>query len=152
MITIAPFPAPEISRAVIQAMHDQIARAVTFYVVESVSGCYLCSLDPITGTSTDSFCTLCSGEYWIPTYSGVTYSGKVTWGTSEEKEWMTGGLVDNGDCLVTILHTPAAEQVVFDSEYVRVDGRELDVDKITLRGVPEVNRILVKLKEKEREE
>lgn len=150
-VVIAPFPAPTNSRETIQAIINEIGREVTFYVVETVSGCSLCSLDPITNTATDSFCPSCAGEYWLPIYSGVVYSGKVTWGKSEEKEWATAGLLDNGDCVVTIMHTPEAENIVYSSEYVIVDRREMDVKNIVLRGVPEINRMLVVLKEKEKE-
>ncbi len=71
------------------------------------------------------------------------------WG-QEQRDWVTGGYIDTGDCLVKFMHTQAAEDIVHNAEYVIVDGRELDVNKITLRGSPDVNRILVKLKEKEK--
>lgn len=150
-VTIAPFPSVTKSRETIEAMIREIGREVTFYVIATISGCSLCSLDPITNTATDSFCPSCAGEYWIPVYSGVTYSGKVSWGLSEQKDWVTAGLIDTGDCQVTIMHTADAERVVHSSEYVIVDNREMDVKNIILRGVPQINRILIALKEKERE-
>lgn len=140
---------PNNTREQIEEIINQIARDVTFYVVESLSGCYSCELDPITNTSIDSYCEICSGEYWIPTYSGWTVSGHVFWG-KEHQGWVTGGQIDGGDCLVKFMHTQAAEDVVHTAEFVIVDGRVMDVDKITLRGVPEINRILVTLKEKEK--
>ena len=149
-VTIAPLPSIAKMRETVEAIIGQVARDVLFYYPTSLSGCNLCSLDPITNTSTDSFCLQCGGDYWIPTYSGVTMSGKVTWGKSEDKDWQTGGLIDTGDCLVTVLHSTQTENVIFSSEYVEVDGRELDVKDIILRGTPAVNRILVALKEKER--
>jgi hypothetical protein len=63
---------------------------------------------------------------------------------------MTGGMIDNGDCMVKFMHTAEAEQIVSEAHYVIVDDREMDVKDIILRGVPTVNRILVKLKEKEK--
>lgn len=137
-------------RETVEAIIREVARDVLFYYPISVSGCSLCSLDPITNTSIDSFCLQCGGEYWIPTFSGVTMSGKVAWGKSEDKDWQTGGLIDTGDCLVTVLHTTTTENIIFSSEYVRIDNRELDVKNIILRGTPQINRILVVLTEKER--
>ena len=150
-VTIAPFPAPAVTKEIITAIIHEIGRDVLFFYPTSLSGCNLCSLDPVTNTSTDSFCPLCNGEYWIPTFSGVTMSGKVTWGKSELKGWETGGLVDTGDCQVTVIHSDYVEDIIFSSEYVVVDNRELNVKDIILRGVPSVNRILVVLKEKERD-
>lgn len=145
---IAPFPAN--TRQYVEAIINQIARDVTFYIVDTLSGCSLCSLDPISNTSTDSFCPLCSGEYWIPTYSGATMSGYVKWGQSEHKDWETGGKIDNGDCIITVLHTAERESIIYSSEYVIVDDREMNFKDIILRGVPQINRILVVLKEKEK--
>jgi hypothetical protein len=137
-------------RETIEAITREVARDVLFYYPTAFSGCSLCSLDPITDTSTDSFCQQCGGDYWIPVFSGVTMSGKVSWGKSENKDWQTGGLIDTGDCLVTVLHSTQTENIIFSSEYVTVDGRELDVKNIILRGTPAINRILIVLKEKER--
>jgi hypothetical protein len=123
---------------------------ITFYNVVTLSGCWLCNYDPISNTSTDSYCPVCSGQFWIPTYSGTTVKAHVTYGTVDDKSWTTGGMVDNGSIEVKFMHTQELEDLVDDAKYFIVDGRELDVKKIILRGVPEINRILVQLKEKER--
>lgn len=150
MVTIAPFPSN--SKEIVTAIISQVGRPVTFYNVASVSGCYLCSYDPISDTSTDSFCPVCSGEYWIPTYSGYTVTAKVTWGKSEYDDWVTGGKVENGDCQLTVIHEPEVESTISTSKYVVVDDRQLNLKSIVLRGIaPTYNRILVILKEKEKE-
>ncbi len=138
------------TRQTISGIIYMIGRDITFYNVISLSGCYACSLDQISGTSTDSYCPVCSGQYWIPTYSGTRVTAHVTYGSVEDKDWATGGMIDNGDIQVKFMHTPEVEELVQDAKYFVVDGREMNVRNITLRGVPEVNRILVKLKEKER--
>lgn len=152
MVVIAPFPTPEVSRNIIEQMIAQDGRPVTFYTVESLSGCSLCTLDPIANTSTDSFCPQCSGEYWIPTYSGTTISGHVTWGGLDEKSWETGGQIDNGQCTVKVMYDDVSDFVVHNSAYVVVDERIMQPlpGKIILRGIPVVNRIIMTLKEKER--
>ena len=144
-------PFPDNSRDYIEEMIWRDGRLVTFYVVDSITPCPVCSLDPITNTATDSFCTTCSGEYWIPTYSGATMSGHVTWGKSENRAWETGGMLDNGDVTVKVMHTAEREEIIHSSQYVIVDNREMDIKNILLRGIPQVNRIIVVLKEKERQ-
>jgi hypothetical protein len=145
---LAPFP--DNTREQIEEIAGMIWRQVTFYVVDSLTQCPACSLDPITNTSTDSFCVVCSGEYWIPTYSGVTLSGHVTWGASENRAWETGGMLDFGEGTVKVMHTQEIENIIHSSQFVMVDEREMDIKNILLRGVPQINRIIVVLKEKER--
>lgn len=143
-------PFPSNTREIIEQMINMDGREVTFGVIVSQSGCYSCSLDPISNTSTDSFCPVCSGEYWINTYSGWDVTAHVTWGRSEDRDWQTGGMVDNGECSVKFMHTAEAEAIVHSAKYVIVDDREMDIQRIILRGVPEINRVIVNLKEKER--
>ena len=123
-------PFPSNTRAQIEQMIEYDGRDVTFYVQTSVSGCYNCDLDPVSNTSTDSYCEVCSGVYWIPTYNEWEVKAHVTWGRSEDKAWQTGGMIDNGDCSVKFMHTPEAEAIVHAAEYVVVDDREMDIQKI----------------------
>lgn len=146
---IAPFPSN--TRDVINDIINEDGRPVSFFVVDTVTACPACTLDPVSDTSTDSFCPTCSGMYWIYTYSGWEVVAHVTWGKSESRAWETGGMLDNGDCTVKFIYSGGYEDIVHSSQYVIVDGREMDVERIILRGVPEVNRIIVSLKEKERE-
>jgi hypothetical protein len=148
-MTLPPFPTT--TRDQINEMIQMDGREVSFYVIDTISGCWLCSLDPITNTSTDSYCPVCSGEYWLETFSGWDVTAHVTWGKSESKSWETGGMLDNGDCTVKFIYSGGYEEIVHSSQFVIVDHREMDVDKIILRGVPEINRIIVSLKEKERQ-
>lgn len=147
---IAPFPTT--TRQQIFEMIEQDGRDITFYVVDSTIPCPTCSLDPITNTSTDSYCPTCSGVYWIDTLSGWTVNAHVFWGKSENKDWETGGVIDNGDCSVKFIYSGGYEDIVHSSQYVVVDSRNMNVDRIILRGVPEINRIIVLLKEKEKQD
>lgn len=132
-------------------MIQQDGREVTFFTA-TYSGCPVCSLDPISDTSTDSFCPTCSGLYWIPTYSGWSTIAHVTWGTLDNKGWESGGMLDNGDCTVKFIYSGYMQDILDNTEYVIVDEREMDVQPGTIfRGVPDINRVIVKLKEKERE-
>jgi len=133
---------------VVDAIRSAIGRETTWYIVASSSPCPDCSLDPITNTSTDSFCITCGGEYWIPTYSGVTISGHVNWGYSEQLGWVSGGQLNEGECRVQIKYTLANLNAVDNAKWVEVDGKTMEVVKRILRGVQTLNRILVDLRER----
>lgn len=138
---------PSDTVTVIDNIRDAIGRDITWYVVASSTACPICNLDPITNTSTNSFCPTCSGEYWIPVYSGVVTKAHITWGFSEQLGWVTGGQLPEGDCRVQIKNTITNLDAVDRSIWVEVDNRRLEVLKKILRGVQDINRILVDLKE-----
>src|SRR5690349_8728169 len=121
---LPPFPAN--TRDIITQIIEQDGRPVTF-VTATFSGCSVCSLNPISNTSVDSFCPVCSGVYWIPTYSGWTTIAHVTWGLLDNQDWQTGGMVDNGDCTAKFMYSGWMEPIIHDAEYVLVDGRIMDV-------------------------
>lgn len=134
---------------VVDSIREAIGREVIWYVVASSIPCPVCELDPITNTSTDSFCPTCSGEYWIRVYSGVSISGHITWGYSEQLGWVTGGQLDEGECRVQIEYTDDNLSTVNNANYVEVDGKTMQIVNKKLRGVKSINRILVDLIEKE---
>lgn len=140
---------PTNTNQLINEMIEQDGRVVTFYTA-TFSGCPICSRDPISDTSTDSFCPVCSGMYWIPTYSGWDVQAHVTWGVLDNQGWETGGMLDNGECSVKFMYSGWMDTIIHDAEYVVVDERIMTVQPgIIKRGIPDVNRVIVKLKEKE---
>lgn len=149
---IPAFPPPTTTRAIITEIINQDGRQVTFGIPVAASGCYNCDLDPISNTSINSYCPVCSGQYWIHTYSGWDVTAHVTWGRSEEKDWQTGGMIDNGDCQVKFMYSGWMQEILDNAEYVVVDDRIMSPipGGIILRGVPEINRVIVKLREKEK--
>ncbi len=153
MILLPPFP--DNARDYIEAMIDMIGRQVEFVSIASLSGCDLCSLDPTTNTSVDSFCPLCSGDYWIPIYSGTQLTAHVTYGRVDNSSWQTGGIVDDGTVTVKVMWSgadvslAALPDYMANPEWVIVDGKEYDIVDKNFRGVQPLNRILFRLKEKE---
>ena len=147
-MTLPQFPTN--TREQIEYIITHKGRPVTFYSVVSVSGCQECNLDPITQTSTDSFCPTCSGVYWIPTYSGLQLISHITYGTVDSRNWQTGGIVDDGTITAKVMYSGPHFEIINNSEYVIADDIEYDIINVDIRGVQEVNRILVKLKQKER--
>ena len=142
---------PNDTESIIDQIRGVIGRDITFYVVASSTACSVCSLDPVTNTSTDPFCLTCSGLYWIPVYSGVTVSGHVTWGHSELLNWQSGGQFFDGDCRVQIKYTVANLDAVDRMKWAVVDGKQLFFLKKILRGVKQLNRILIDLKERKKD-
>src|SRR5689334_15173581 len=100
LVMLPTFPNDYVDQ--IRQMIEIDGRLVSF-VVATLSGCPVCSLDPISNTSTDSFCPTCSGQYWIPTYSGWDIKAHVTWGVLDDQSWATGGMIDNGACTVKFM-------------------------------------------------
>jgi hypothetical protein len=134
---------------VIDDIRGQIGRDVTFYVA-TLSGCQICTLDPVTDTSTDSLCSGCDGKYWIPIYNGTTVTGHITWGNADLLDWRTGGQLFEGDCRVQVKYTITNLGLVDSAEYLKVDNKTLEIKSKILRGVPSINRILLDCIEKEK--
>lgn len=141
---------PSGTREVIENIINAIGRDVGF-VTSTLSGCYNCDIDPVTNTSIDSFCGVCSGEYWIPTYSTNNITAHVTWKFADNNDWKTGGYVWNGDGIVKIMYSGPYMDIVNDTDFMIVDDKIVDIEKVTLLGVPSVNRIILDFKERHKE-
>jgi hypothetical protein len=128
-------------------IREKIQRAITINVKVEGTPCPVCELDPITNTSSDSFCTTCSGVYWLNTTSGYSTYGHVRWMGADRPLYTEGGVIDDGDCIVTIKYTSTVLTYVQNSESFIIDGRDLYLEKYILRGVPNVDRIRIILKE-----
>lgn len=133
----------------IDSIRDAIGRDVTFRTTISSIACTTCSLDPVTNLSTDPFCVECEGAYWITVFSGIPVKAHITWGHSDETNWVTGGQYFEGDCRIQLKYTDENITIIDNAESVEVDGKTMDIRKRILRGVPEINRILLDLIEKE---
>jgi hypothetical protein len=139
---------PEIQvRETIDEIRAAIGRDILINVKVSGIGCSGCSLDPITNTSTNSFCTICGGEYWLETTSGYTTSGHIRWRSSEQPTLQAGGKLPEGDCQVTIAYTTNNLAAVDNISDVIVDGRRMSLKYYRLKGVKQPNRIALTLLE-----
>lgn len=138
---------PDNTREIINAIRGAIGRNVVFYSGYQTD-CPACDIDPVTNTSTNSFCTVCSGVGYIVVWSGTTISGHITQGPTDYMQWATGGQYVDGDCRVQIEHTPTNLTVVDSASFVMIDGKKFDIRKKILRGVKEINRILIDLLER----
>jgi hypothetical protein len=141
---------PEDTEDTIDAIRDAIGREVNF-VTATLSGCVAsgCYLDPVTDTSTNSFCPTCSGVYWIPTYTDNLVTAHVTWAGADILSWVAGGQYFDGDCRVQIKYTDTNLTLADSAEYVEIDNKILTIKSKILRGVQNLNRIILDLIEKE---
>lgn len=143
---------PSNTKEVIDSIRGAIGRDVTFIYPVGITGCWVCSLDPVNNTSTDSFCPTCSGNYWINIYQPVTVTGHITWKPMDQLGWETGGQMFLGDCVAQIEYTEQMREIADTSRIVIVDSKEMYVDRRIFRGVPEINRIVLELKERTKDD
>lgn len=134
---------------IVDDIRAQVGRDVDFYI-PTLSGCSLCTLDPVTNTSTDSLCSGCGGDYWIKTYTITTVTGHITWADADILNWQTGGVLFDGDCRVQIKLKDDTLNMLDNTDYVIIDDRTLEINSRILRGVPELNRVLVDCIEREK--
>ena len=131
-------------RSRINQLRDAIGRLVYFYHQIGVSGCYACSLDPTTNLSTDSFCPVCSGLYWIPLYSTTEIVAHVTWGKKAfEEEFIPEGKDYKGLVRVQIEYLPETREMVEKTKFLFVDDVKTQIFGYDFRGFPEPNRIVI---------
>jgi len=142
---------PSNTADIIEEIINTDGRPVTFNYVVSVSGCTDCGINPITNRPTDPFCEVCSGIYWIPTYSGVSKTCHVTWKNADDLRWSTGGQYFIGDAKIKLIYSAENYTLVTNATSIEVDDKVLTRNKITLLGVPTVNRIIVHAEEKEKD-
>lgn len=142
---------PDDTADVIDDIRDAIGRDIVLYRTVSGIACPTpgCDLDPVTGLSTDQFCAVCGGEYWLSTASGITIKAHVFDRTLDVPVWTAGGLIVDGDISAQIKYTVTNLDAVENAEYYEVDGKEFIQKSFSLRGVPDLNRIVIALIEKE---
>lgn len=137
---------PSNTTEIIDEMRYTIGRNILINVQVSGIACSACSLDPITNLSTDPFCVTCAGEYWLSTTSGVTCSAHVRWRSTDQPLRVAGGIIDEGDCYITIALSGHLGCVQSSESYV-IDDKLMYMKNYKIRGVPRPNRITVVLLE-----
>lgn len=128
---------------------EAIGRNISIYHKVSVSGCPVCSLEPVSNTSTNAFCPVCSGSYWLENLAEYPVLAHVTWGGSEGVAWYSAGQQVTGKCSIRLNYNSEVKTVIDNARYLVVDDRTMQIEKVNLRGSPEINRILISLKEAE---
>lgn len=132
----------------IDLIREAIGRNIIIDTV-TLSGCYNCSLDPVTNESNNAFCNVCGGKYWITLTTPHTIKAHVSSGKIDNLNWVPGGQLMEGDCVIQVKYTEEINSYVLSGVLYHIDGRDFIKDTHIYRGVPEINRIIVNLKEKD---
>lgn len=142
------WPELEVNNTVAEII-SAIGREFTLYVKSSGTPCPQCLssgwYDPVTNSSTNSFCEVCEGMYWLNVPSGIILTGHVKWAVEEIPSWNPGGIVPNGDCIITVLFSSGIENNIKNSLRFTVDNKDLTLKGYKLRGVKHPNRIIITL-------
>ena len=137
---------PTNTKETIDAIRNTIGRDVYIYTDVKVP-CSGCSIDAVTGNSTNPFHAVCSGTGWITSVSGYTVKAHVYNKPVDRLEWVRGGQLNIGDAGIQIAYSTEVENIIDNCSYITVDNRKYDVEKKEVRGVSSVNRMIVYLKE-----
>lgn len=138
---------PSNTKDIIDEIRSVIGREITIYVTVSGVACTQCDLDPTTGLATNPFCSECGGNYWTTTTSGVDVNAHVRWTNSEQPLYTEGGIIQEGDCKITITYSEDNLEYVRNSHHFLVDGKEMYMKNYAPKGAPSINRIAVTLLE-----
>jgi hypothetical protein len=133
--------------SVIDGIRDAIGRDITIMVTVSGIACPACSLNPVSNLSTNPFCPTCGGAYWLNTTSGYIVNAHVSIGEIDLPWRVAGGYIEKGEALVQIKYTATGLYAVQHAVHYIVDGKVYLQDDISYRGVPEINRMVITLKE-----
>lgn len=134
------------TRTIKNQIRAAIGRYVIFYT-DVRTDCPICVVDPVTGESLDSFCPYCSGIGYTVVPSGTSILAHITNAPGDKPQFTQGGNWFDGDCRVQIEYTDANLSVVDAADRVIVDNKEYEIKHKHLRGVQELDRILVDLKQ-----
>jgi len=140
---------PSDTEDIIDSIRDAIGRNITILISVSGVACTVCSLNPVSNLSTNPFCPVCNGDYWINTTSGYIVKAHVTIGKIDLPWRVAGGYLEKGEAVVQIKYTPDTLYAVKHAMHYIVDGKVYLENDISYRGVPDINRMVITLKEQE---
>lgn len=135
----------------IDEIRELYGRDITINVVVSGIPCTNPddSLDPVTGLSTNQFCDVCGGKYWTNTVSGYVTKARILYKGVGTPVWNPHGFIFDGDAQIRIKYTVENFGHVQNSDTFTVDDKDYILKSYDLRGIPDPNRIVIALIEKE---
>jgi len=141
------FPSDTVT--VIDEIRNAIGRSVTFVTLSGRIACPTCGVNPITNEGLDPFCVTCSGTGYVDVYEYKSIYAHVTWNFNDLPRWITGGTYVEGDCIIQIKFTEDTLTMLDKTSKVIVDGFPMIIKKRILRGIPEINRVILSLKQED---
>ena len=134
---------PTDTTQVIDEIRVAIGRPVVFHIVVTGETNPNAS-DPVTGLAINSF----SGSKWVPSTLDVTVTGHVRWRGAEQKQYLPGGYLIDGDCSVTVAYADVSSLDLSRIKTMVVDGKTLVVRRLAYKGVQNINRVNFTLEER----
>lgn len=141
---------PPNARQIINEIRDAIGRTITIYIPVSGIPCTYSgdALDPITGLSTNQFCPVCGGNYWLSTISGLDVLAHITYPGIDTPYRVPGGNIFDGDVQIQIEATDETTYAISIADYYEIDGIDYIKKSVSPRGVKDINRYVIKLVER----
>lgn len=126
-------------------IREAIGQTATFYLGGTFTACPTCSglnhYDEINEASLDSWCTTCSGSYWIVTELTSGIVAHVRWRTGDEPQYGIAGESFAGDCIITIDINALTSNQISSIIEIRADSKRLVPFRTVKRGVPTRDRV-----------
>ena len=136
---------------VLDGILDAVGREFKINVKTTGQPCPICLssgyLDPVTNTSIWSFCPTCQGSYYINIMSGILMSGHIRWRSSQISNWNAGGIIPDGDCLITVTYSDELRSSIESAHNFEVDSKKLSLKSYAIKGAKHPNRIILTLKQ-----
>jgi len=133
------------TKATKDAIRDAIGQVVTFVLEGVATPCPVCSgldqYDPVNESSLNSFCTTCSGLYWIVADVSSGIVAHVRWRTADQPNMDVGGETMEGDVSITISIDDLSNANIVKIKHIVADSRKVQVYRTIYRGVPTRDRV-----------
>jgi hypothetical protein len=132
------------TKATKDAIRSAIGQQVAFLIRGTPAACPTCTTsgyDPVNESSLNTFCTTCSGTYWIASDTIVSRVAHVRWTREDEPNRGVAGSTLDGDCSITIAIDALTADQLGKIKQVTVDSRKLEVYRSIYRGVQERDRV-----------
>jgi hypothetical protein len=143
---------PSNTKEIIDKIRGTIGRDITIHYPSSGITCSACATDPFTGNSIDPYCTVCGGDGIVTSGLEITISAHILWNRTNSHYNATAGEIFTGDCKATIdRDIDNIITIIETADYFLVDDEKLYLESYDPRGVQEINRLALQLKQDPRE-
>jgi len=144
---------PSNTAEVINSIRETIGRNIEIHYTSSGEVCPTCTQDTLTGRSFNPFCGTCGGLGYVTTPITLSALAHVRWKNNISDSYNTpAGKIDIGNCVVTLEYDATLPTIIETSDYFLVDDVKLYFTEYDLRGVKDINRIVIILQEDPRDQ
>jgi hypothetical protein len=119
-------------------------RNAILYKKRTRDNCPDCDLNPRTDESTNPLCKTCNGAGYVYNWSQQQITGAIRWITTTDIFRDRAGILEKGDCRLSI--NPAFSTQFSVGDQLIVDDIPVEVVEISKAGIGAVNRVFVNCK------